>query len=63
MFPGGGFYTVAELATLRRILIKLRCEDIDDFDASVQEWTRGAYVRLSDEQCRFFGISMKQAIC
>jgi hypothetical protein len=61
---GGGFYTVAELATLRRILIQLRCENIDDFDASVHKWTRGStYVRLSDEQCRFFGISTKQAIC
>ena len=55
MSPGGGFHTVAELATLRRILIKLRCEDIDDFDASVQEWTRGAYVRLSDERAGFSG--------
>ena len=31
---GSRHYTVKELTTLRRILIKLRCEDIDDFDAS-----------------------------
>ena len=57
---GSRHYTVKELATLRSILIKLRCEDIDDFDASVQKWARGSnYVRLSDEQCRFFGIHPK----
>jgi hypothetical protein len=57
---GSRFYTVAEQTTLRRILIKLRCEDIDGFDASVQKWWRGSnYVRISDEQCRFFGIRPK----
>jgi hypothetical protein len=57
---GSGHYTVHELTTLRRSLIKLRCEDIDDFDHSIRAWARGSvYVRLSDEQCRFFGISPK----
>jgi hypothetical protein len=42
------------------MLIKLRCEDIDDFDASVQKWWCDSnYVRLSDEQCRYFGIRLK----
>ena len=54
---GSGYFTVDDPATLRRIVIKLRCEDIADFDHAVEAWARGSvYVRLSDEQCRFFRI-------
>ena len=51
------YFTVNEPTTLRKIVIKVRFEDIADFDASVRKWVRGsAYVRLSDEQCRFLGF-------
>jgi hypothetical protein len=54
---GSRYFTVNDPTTLRRIVIKLRCEDIADSDHSIRAWARGSvYVRLSDEQCRFFGI-------
>jgi hypothetical protein len=54
---GSCYFTVNDPTTLRRIVIKLRCEDIADLDHSIRAWARGSvYVRLSDEQCRFFGI-------
>ena len=56
-YVGSRYFTVNEPTTLRKIVIKLRYEDIDDFDASVRKWVRGSvYVRRSDEQCRFWGF-------
>lgn len=54
---GGRFFSVPDPTILRRMVIKMRCEDIDDFDHSIRAWARGSvYVHLSDEQCRFFGV-------
>jgi len=56
-YVGSRYFTINEPTTLRKIVIKLRYEDIADFDASVQKWWRGSnYVSLSHEQCRFFAI-------
>ena len=52
---GSRHFAVDDLTVLRKIVIKLRCEDIADFDHSIRAWARGSvYVHLSDEQCRFF---------
>ncbi len=57
---GSRFFTVDEPTTLRKMLIKMRCENIADFDASLRMWARGSvFVRLSEEQCRYFGIRPK----
>jgi hypothetical protein len=39
---GSRYFTVNDPTMLRRIVIKLGCEDIADFDRSIRAWARGS---------------------
>lgn len=52
----------ADPTILRRMVIKLRCEDIADFDHSIRAWARmSVYGRLSHEQRQFLDAQRRPA--